>query len=135
MVSLADTIWGFCSPKIVTDKTFDICNLLNPLVFVVSKIVTDKTLMKKLSENQRAPVLLDKPFIDQATRRRLYKILVKQKNLPEGRISGLFYLTVLGTVTEDYTWVYRGKVTTQCKWKIKQISDEVLESWLTHGNG
>ena len=63
------------------------------------------------------------------------KILVKQKNLPEGRISGLFYLTVLGTVTEDYTWVYRGKVTTQCKWKIKQINDEVLESWLTHGNG
>jgi len=28
---------------------------------------------------------------------------MKQKNLPEGRRSGLFYLTVLGTVTEDYT--------------------------------
>mgnify|MGYP000847143192 CR=1 FL=1 len=26
-----------------------------------------------------------------------------KKNLPEGRRSGLFYLTVLGTVTEDYT--------------------------------
>ncbi|MFR7299962.1 hypothetical protein ACLVNQ_04140, partial [Streptococcus pneumoniae] len=26
-----------------------------------------------------------------------------QKNLPEGRKASLFYLTVLGTVTEDYT--------------------------------
>ena len=31
------------------------------------------------------------------------KILVKQKNLPEGGKSGLFYLTGLGTVTEDNT--------------------------------
>lgn len=31
------------------------------------------------------------------------KLSVKQKNLPEGRKAGLFYLTVLGTVTEDYT--------------------------------
>ena len=34
------------------------------VVFVVSKIVTDKTSIKKPSENQRAPVLLDKTFID-----------------------------------------------------------------------
>jgi len=37
---------------------------------------------------------------------------VKQKISPKGDHSGLFYLTVLGTVTEDYTWVYRGKKTT-----------------------
>jgi len=30
-------------------------------------------------------------------------MLVKQKISPKGDHSGLFYLTVLGTVTEDYT--------------------------------
>jgi len=30
-------------------------------------------------------------------------MLVKQKISPKGDHSGLFYLTVLGTITEDYT--------------------------------
>ena len=41
--------------------------------------------------------------------------VAKIKKLPEGRKSGLFYLTVPGTVTEDNIWVYRGKVTEQKK--------------------
>ena len=40
---------------------------------------------------------------------------MKQKISPKGDHSGLFYLTVLGTVTEDNTWVYQGKVTEQKK--------------------
>jgi len=48
--------------------------------------------------------LLDKMFLDKATSRRLYENFSETKNLPEGRWSGLFYLTVLGNVTEDYTW-------------------------------
>ena len=53
---------------------------------------------------------------------------LKQKISPKGDRSGLFYLTILGTEAEDYTRVYRGKVTTQRKWKIEQINDEVQES-------
>jgi len=33
----------------------------------------------------------------------LYENVSKTKNLPEGRKSGLFYITVLGTVTNDNT--------------------------------
>lgn len=33
----------------------------------------------------------------------MYETFSETKNLPERRKSGLFYLTVLGTVTEDYT--------------------------------
>ena len=45
-------------------------------------------------------------------------MLVKQKISPKGDHSGLFYLTVLGTVTEDNTLVYRGRVT-----KVKKLSE------------
>ena len=92
------------------------------MVFVVSKIVADKTSIKKPSEAREL-------IWARA------KILVKIKISPKGDRSGLFYLTMLGTVAEDYTRVYRGKVTTQRKWKIEQINDEVQESWSTHGNG
>jgi len=75
------------------------------LVFVVSKIVTDKTSIKKPSDNRELI-------------QRLYENFSETKNLPEGRWSGLFYLTVLGTVTEDNTLVYRGRVT-----KVKKLSE------------
>ena len=48
------------------------------------------------------------------------KNLVNKKIYPKRELSGLFYLSVLEIVTEDHTWIYRGKVT-----KIKRLLNRV----------
>ena len=48
----------FVVSKIVTDKTLILKELIRKSVFVVSKIVTDKTSIKKPSEYQRADLSL-----------------------------------------------------------------------------
>ena len=49
-------------------------------------------------------ILADKTFIDSSEKPKInYKTSENKKNLPEGEYLVYFTLTVLGTVTEDYT--------------------------------